>query len=180
MGGCIRAIGEWSAASRAIGRLDLGDIEFFSDVLSGDHAHVDPAGVEAAFITASCVDYSSAGAQAGRIEQIRERGVLRVGVSDLDVDRLPVMSADRTSGIAIDVASALAVALFGPRPASNLAGENRIDVVTIANYGLPWSRNESESWLNVVDVYLDYDGYIPSATKAFQHNVVFPANFAYT
>ena len=65
LGGCIRAIGEWSAASRAIGRLDLGDIEFFSDVLSGDHVHVDPAGVEAAFITASCVDYSSAGAQAG-------------------------------------------------------------------------------------------------------------------
>ena len=27
--------------------------------------HIDPAGVEAAFITASCVDYSSAGAQAG-------------------------------------------------------------------------------------------------------------------
>ena len=65
LGGCIRAIGEWSAASRAIGRLDLGDIEFFSDVLSGDHVHVDPAGVEAAFITASCVDYSSAGSQAG-------------------------------------------------------------------------------------------------------------------
>ena len=65
LGGCIRAIGEWSAASRAIGRLDLSDIEFFSDVLSGDHVHVDPAGVQAAFITASCVEYSSAGAQAG-------------------------------------------------------------------------------------------------------------------
>ena len=65
LGGCIRAIGEWSAASRAIGRLDLGDIEFFSDVLSDDHVHVDPSGVEAAFIAASCVNYSSAGSQAG-------------------------------------------------------------------------------------------------------------------
>ena len=37
MGGCIRAIGEWSAASRAIGRLDIGEVEYFSDVLSADH-----------------------------------------------------------------------------------------------------------------------------------------------
>ena len=65
LGGCIRAVGEWSAASRAVGRLDIGDVEFFEDVLSGDHALVDPIGVEAAVITASCVDYSSAGAQAG-------------------------------------------------------------------------------------------------------------------
>lgn len=65
MGGCIRAIGEWSAASRAIGRLDIGEVEYFSDVLSTDHLHVDPVGVEGAVITASCVDYSSAGAQAG-------------------------------------------------------------------------------------------------------------------
>jgi site-specific DNA-cytosine methylase len=63
--GCIRAIGEWSAASRAIGRLDIGEVEYFSDVLSTDHLHVDPVGVEGAVITASCVDYSSAGAQAG-------------------------------------------------------------------------------------------------------------------
>ena len=65
LGGCIRAVGEWSAASRAVGRLDIGDVEFFEDVLSGDHTLVDPIGVEAAVIAASCVDYSSAGAQAG-------------------------------------------------------------------------------------------------------------------
>ena len=52
-------------ASRAVGRLEIGDVEFFEDVLSGDHTLVDPIGVEAAVITASCVDYSSAGAQAG-------------------------------------------------------------------------------------------------------------------
>ena len=63
LGGCIRAVGEWSVASRAVGRLDIGDVEFFEDVLSGDHALVHPSGVEAAVITASCVDYSSAGAQ---------------------------------------------------------------------------------------------------------------------
>ena len=34
-------------------------------MLSGDHKYVDPEGVEAALITASCVDYSSAGTQAG-------------------------------------------------------------------------------------------------------------------
>ena len=65
LGGCVRAIGEWSAASRAIGRLDLGDVEFFENVLSDDHKSVDPEGVEGALITASCVDYSSAGAQEG-------------------------------------------------------------------------------------------------------------------
>ena len=65
LGGCARAIGEWSTAARAIGRLDLGNIEYFSDVLSGDHKHVDPDGVEGACITASCVDYSSAGSCAG-------------------------------------------------------------------------------------------------------------------
>ena len=34
-------------------------------MLSSDHLHVDPVGVEGAMITASCVDYSSTGAQAG-------------------------------------------------------------------------------------------------------------------
>ena len=29
LGGCARAIGEWSAASRAIGRPDVGGVEFF-------------------------------------------------------------------------------------------------------------------------------------------------------
>ena len=65
LGGCARAIDEWSASARAIGRLDLGNIEYFSDVLSGDHKHADPEGVEGACITASCVDYSSAGACEG-------------------------------------------------------------------------------------------------------------------
>ena len=65
LGGCIRAVGEWSSASRAVARLGLGEVEFFEDVLSEDHLHVDPDGVEGALITASCVDYSSAGAQAG-------------------------------------------------------------------------------------------------------------------
>ena len=65
LGGCARAIGEWGASARTIGRLDLGNIEYFSDVLSGDHKHADPEGVEGACITASCVDYSSAGACAG-------------------------------------------------------------------------------------------------------------------
>ena len=65
LGGCVRAVAEWSAASRAIGRLDVGDVEFFENVLSDDHKAVDPEGVEGALITASCVDYSSAGAQEG-------------------------------------------------------------------------------------------------------------------
>ena len=65
LGGCIRAVEEWSAASRAVARLSLGEVEFFEDVLSDDHLHVGPNGVEGALITASCVDYSSAGAQAG-------------------------------------------------------------------------------------------------------------------
>ena len=43
----------------------IGEVEFFEDVLSDDHLHVDPDGVEVALITASCVDYSSAGGQAG-------------------------------------------------------------------------------------------------------------------
>ena len=34
-------------------------------MLSDDHKHVDPDGAECALITASCVDYSSAGAQDG-------------------------------------------------------------------------------------------------------------------
>jgi hypothetical protein len=45
--------------------LGLGEVEFFEDVLSDDHLHVDPDGVEVALITASCADYSSAGGQAG-------------------------------------------------------------------------------------------------------------------
>ena len=60
LGGCVRAIGEWSAASRAIGRLDVGDVEFFENVLSDDHPNADPDGVECALITASCVVYSTA------------------------------------------------------------------------------------------------------------------------
>ena len=52
LGGCIRAVGEWSAASRAVARLDLGEVEFFEDVLSDDHLRVDPDGVEVALITA--------------------------------------------------------------------------------------------------------------------------------
>ena len=40
-------------------------VEFFEDVLSDDHLHVDLNGVEGALISASFVDYSSAGAQAG-------------------------------------------------------------------------------------------------------------------
>jgi site-specific DNA-cytosine methylase/integrase len=65
LGGCVRAVGEWSAASRAVARLDLGPVEYFEDVLSGDHTRVDPAGVEGAVITASCVDYSTAGSCSG-------------------------------------------------------------------------------------------------------------------
>ena len=69
LGGCVRAIGEWSAASRAVGRLDVGDVEFFENVLSDDHKHADPDGAEYALITASCVDYSSAGAQAHKTDR---------------------------------------------------------------------------------------------------------------
>ena len=65
LGGCVRAVGEWSAAPRAVARLDLGPVEYFEDVLSCDHTRVDPAGVEGAVITASCVDYSTAGSCAG-------------------------------------------------------------------------------------------------------------------
>ena len=61
----MRAVGEWSAASRAVARLDLGPVEYFEDVLPGDHTRVDPAGVEGAVITASCADYSTAGSCSG-------------------------------------------------------------------------------------------------------------------
>ena len=37
LGGCVRAIGEWSAASQAVGRLDVGDVEFFENVLGQVH-----------------------------------------------------------------------------------------------------------------------------------------------
>ena len=65
LGGCVRAVGEWSTASRAVARLDLGPVEYFEGALSGDHTRVDPAGVEGAVITASCVDYSTAGSCSG-------------------------------------------------------------------------------------------------------------------
>ena len=50
---------EWSAASRAIGRLDVDDVEFFENVLSDDHKSADPDGVEGALITASCVSITA-------------------------------------------------------------------------------------------------------------------------
>ena len=65
LGNQIRAVGEWSAASRAVARLELGALEYFSDVTGDDHKHVANKNVTSAFITASCVDYSLAGEQLG-------------------------------------------------------------------------------------------------------------------
>ncbi|MAV11925.1 MAG: hypothetical protein CL861_00440 [Cyanobium sp. MED843] len=64
-GGTIRAVGEWSPASRAVSRLDVGDVEFFADVLSEEHKCVDERDVEGALASPACVDYSTAGSQRG-------------------------------------------------------------------------------------------------------------------
>ena len=84
-------------AARTIGRLDLGNIESFSDVLSGDHTHVDPEGVAGACISASCVDYSSASVCAG-LEGTREWQVVGAPRVSLHFNHLLVSLVENVFG----------------------------------------------------------------------------------
>ena len=54
-------------------------------MLSGDHKHVDSEGVEAALINVSCVDYSSAGAQAGLAGGGRTEGAASLLFASVDL-----------------------------------------------------------------------------------------------